>query len=120
MYRVRQHDWRNLSSTPSSPSRFRLESPQLWRVEHNTGEINRPTPLTFFSSCAVVDFVFGVVKWRSVVAGIVAIVCGVALTGLLFLGASGRGRATTTPVRPAPRDKADDDWLNTAMTLTGS
>ena len=48
--------------------------------------MNRPTPLTFFSICAVVDFVFGLVKFHSVVGGgIVAIVCGLPLTGLLFL-----------------------------------
>jgi hypothetical protein len=65
----------------------------MWRVEHNTGEMNRPTPVGFFSICAVVDFLFGLVKWHSVVAGIVAIVCGLPLTGLLFLvfRASGRG-----------------------------
>src|SRR5690349_4627749 len=48
--------------------------------------IMRPTSLAFFSICAVVDFVFGFVKWQSAVAGIVAIVCGLPLTGLLFLG----------------------------------
>jgi hypothetical protein len=48
--------------------------------------MSRPTPLVFFSIGAVVDFVFGLVKWHSVVAGIVAIVCGLPLTGLLFLG----------------------------------
>ncbi len=48
--------------------------------------MNRRTPLVFFSTCAVVDFVFGFVKWRSFVAGIVAIVCGLPLTGLLFFG----------------------------------
>jgi hypothetical protein len=49
--------------------------------------------LLSFSICAVVDFVFGLVKWHSVVTGIVAIVCGLPLTGLLFLGfrASWRG-----------------------------
>ena len=36
--------------------------------------MNRPTPLAFFSIGAVVDFVFGLVKWHSVVAGIVALV----------------------------------------------
>ncbi len=51
-------------------------------VEDNAGEMNRPTPLAFFSICAVTDFVFGLVKWHSVVAGIVAIVCGLPLTGL--------------------------------------
>jgi hypothetical protein len=55
-------------------------------VEHNAGEMNRPTPLVFFSICGVVDFVFGLVKWHLVVAGIVAIVCGLPLTVLLFLG----------------------------------
>jgi hypothetical protein len=70
-----------------------LESQRLLRVEHNAGKMNRPTPIAFFSICAVVDFVFGLVKWHSVVAGIVAIVCGLPLTGLLFLGfrASGKG-----------------------------
>jgi len=47
--------------------------------------MNRPTPVVFLSICAVVDFVFGLVKWHSVLAGIVAIVCGLPLTGLLFL-----------------------------------
>jgi hypothetical protein len=36
-------------------------------------EMNRPIPFVFFSICAVVDFVFGLLKWHSVVAGIVAI-----------------------------------------------
>jgi len=54
-------------------------------VEHNAGEMNRPTPLAFFSLCAVVDFVIGLVKWHSLLAGIVAIVCGLPLTGFLFL-----------------------------------
>jgi hypothetical protein len=48
--------------------------------------MNRPTPVVFFSICALVDFLFGLVKWHSVLAGIVAIVCGLPLTGLLFLG----------------------------------
>jgi hypothetical protein len=55
-------------------------------VEHNAAEMNRPSPLVFFSICAVVDFVFGLVKWHSLLAGIVAIVCGLPLTGLLYLG----------------------------------
>ena len=63
-----------------------MESPRLKRVEHDAGEMNRPTLLVFFSIGAVVDFVFGLVKWHSVVAGIIAIVCGLPLTGLLFLG----------------------------------
>jgi hypothetical protein len=72
------------------------------------GEMNRRTPLAFFSICAVVDFVFGLVKWHSVVAGIVAIVCGLPLTGLLFLVFGASWKATL--VRPAPRDKARR-WL---------
>jgi hypothetical protein len=39
----------------------------------------------FFLICAMVDFVFGWIKWHSVVAGVVAIVCGLPLTALLFL-----------------------------------
>ncbi len=66
------------------PSSIRIA--KIARLEHNAGEMNRPTLLAFFSICAVVDFVFGLVKWHSVVAGIVAIVCGLPLTGLLFLG----------------------------------
>jgi hypothetical protein len=57
------------------------------------GEMMSRTPLAFFSIGAVVDFVFGLVKWHSVVAGMVGIVCGLPLTGLLFLlfGASWKG-----------------------------
>jgi len=44
-----------------------------------------PTTLVFFSICAVVDFAWGCIKWHSVVAGVVAIVCGLPLTLLLFL-----------------------------------
>src|SRR5580700_6354359 len=47
--------------------------------------MKRPTTLVFFSICAVVDFVFGCIKWHSVVAGVVSIVCGLPLTLLLFL-----------------------------------
>jgi hypothetical protein len=49
------------------------------------GQMNPRTSLVFFSICGVVDFVFGLVKFHSVVGGIVAIVCGLRLTGLLFL-----------------------------------
>lgn len=49
------------------------------------GEMNRPTPLSFFSIGGVVDFAFGRIKWHSVFAGVVAIVCGLPLTALLFL-----------------------------------
>jgi len=47
--------------------------------------MKHPTALAFFSICAVIDFVFGWIKWNSVVAGVVAIVCGLPLTALLFL-----------------------------------
>ncbi len=59
-------------------------SRHLSMVEHNAGEMNRPTPLVFFSICALIDFVFGLVKWHSVAAGIVGMVCGSPLTALLF------------------------------------
>ena len=48
--------------------------------------MNCSTPLVFISICAAIDFVFGLVKWHSPLAGIVAIVCGLPLTGLLYLG----------------------------------
>jgi hypothetical protein len=56
------------------------------------GEMNRHR-LALLSICTVVDFVFGLVKWHSVVAGNVGMVCGLPLTGLLFLvfGASSKG-----------------------------
>jgi len=56
------------------------------RLEHNAGEMSRTSPLFFFSICAVVDFTFGYIKWHTVGAGVVAIVCGLPLTALLFLG----------------------------------
>jgi len=46
--------------------------------------MNRISPVAFFAICAVVDFVFGVVKWHSILAGIVAIPCGLPLTALLY------------------------------------
>ena len=51
-----------------------MESPREFK--HYTGEMNRLSPIAFFSICAVVDFLFGLVKWHSVLAGIVAIPCG--------------------------------------------
>jgi hypothetical protein len=47
--------------------------------------MTRPTALVFFSICAVVDFVFGCIKWHSVLSGVGAIVGGLPLTALLFL-----------------------------------
>jgi hypothetical protein len=51
---------------------------------HNGRRMNRPSPLLFFSICAVIDFVWGCIKWHSVVAGFVSIVGGLPLTVLLF------------------------------------
>ena len=51
----------------------------------NIREMNRPNPLIFFAICAVVDFVFGYIKWHTLGSGIVAIICGLPLTGFLFL-----------------------------------
>jgi hypothetical protein len=46
--------------------------------------MNRLSPLLFFSIGAVIDFVWGCIKWHSVVAGLVAIVGGLPLTALLY------------------------------------
>jgi hypothetical protein len=46
--------------------------------------MNRPTPIVFFSLCAVVDFFFGLIKWHSVFSGVIAIVCGLPLSALLY------------------------------------
>lgn len=51
---------------------------------HNAGEMKRLSPLLFFSICATVDFVWGRIKWHSVAAGLVAIVCGLPLTVVLY------------------------------------
>jgi len=60
------------------------------KLGHNAGEMNRISALLFFSICAVVDFAFGCIKWHSVFAGVVATVCGLPLTVLLFLFFRGR------------------------------
>jgi hypothetical protein len=49
------------------------------------GAMNRRTPLAFVSIGAVADFAVGLVRWHSVLAGVVAVVCGLPLTVLLFL-----------------------------------
>jgi hypothetical protein len=46
--------------------------------------MNRLSPLLFFSICAVIDFVWGCIKWHSVAAGLVAIVGGLPLTVVLY------------------------------------
>jgi hypothetical protein len=62
-------------------------------TREDNGQMRRLSPLAFFSIGALVDFVYGLVKWHSLLAGVVAIVCGLPLTGLLFLafGASWKG-----------------------------
>lgn len=62
-------------------------------VEHNAAEMSRPSGVVFFSFGAAVDFVFGLVKWHSIVTGIVAIICGLPLTGLLYLSFRTRWKA---------------------------
>jgi hypothetical protein len=62
--------------------------------------MNRPSPLVFLSICAVVDFVFGYIKWHTVAAGPVAVVGGLALTALLVWVSEHLGMAT---VNHAPR-----------------
>jgi membrane associated rhomboid family serine protease len=62
-----------------------LESQKSVQVEHNAADMSRPSAAVFFSIGAAVDFVFGLVKWHSIVAGIVGIICGLPLTGLLYL-----------------------------------
>jgi hypothetical protein len=59
--------------------------------------MNRLSPLPFFSICAVIDFVWGCVKWHSVAAGFVAIVGGLPLTALLYFvfRAFGKGSDAT-------------------------
>jgi hypothetical protein len=58
----------------------------IFTLVHNAGQMNSPSPVFFFSICAVVDFAFGYFKWHGVGAGLVSIVCGLPLTAFLFLG----------------------------------
>ena len=51
---------------------------------HNAVEMDRLSPLLFFSICAVCDFVLGWIKWHSVAAGIGAIVGGLPLNLVLY------------------------------------
>jgi hypothetical protein len=46
--------------------------------------LNRPSFLVFFSICAVVDFVFGFIKWHTLGSGVAAAFLGLPLTALLF------------------------------------
>jgi hypothetical protein len=64
-------------------------------------EMNRPTPLIFFSICAAVDFVWGCIKWHSVIAGVVAIICGLPLSALLFLVFRAFGKANDDSGSPS-------------------
>jgi hypothetical protein len=52
--------------------KFRSRSMTPMTKEHN-GQMRRPTPLAFFSICALVDFVFGWIKWHSVLSGVGAV-----------------------------------------------
>jgi hypothetical protein len=63
--------------------------------------VNRLNPIAFFTVGAVVDFAFGWIKWHSVGAGVVAILCGLPLTALLFLAfrASGNGKENRDPAK---------------------
>jgi hypothetical protein len=72
------------------PSRFACESQNRRVVEHNAAEMDRLSATAFVSIGAVVDFAFGLVKWHSIVAGIIGIVCGLPLTGLLYLSFGAR------------------------------
>jgi hypothetical protein len=60
--------------------------------------MRRPTPLAFFSICAVVDFVFGCIKWHSVLSGVGAIVGGLPLMAVLFFSTGRYGRAMKAPM----------------------
>ena len=52
----RHDDWRNIDE----PAAISIEIADVAaEVEHNAVEMNRPKALTFFSICAVIDFVFG-------------------------------------------------------------
>jgi len=47
-------------------------------------DMNPRSALVFFSICALVDFVFGYVKWHTVLSGVGAIIGGLPLSVLLF------------------------------------
>src|SRR4051812_15059503 len=69
--------------TFSTPTPVNNNHPAVVRsLAHNAGDMNRPSPLLFFSICAVVDFAIGCIKWHSFIAGVVGIVCGLPLTAL--------------------------------------
>lgn len=55
--------------------------------------MNRLGPLLFFSLFAVIDCVWGCIKWHSFAAGLVDIIGGLPLTALLYfvLRAFGKG-----------------------------
>jgi hypothetical protein len=59
------------------------------------------------------------VKWHSVVAGIVAIVCGLPLTGLLFLGFRASWKGNDDSGAPV-ETRRDDGWRNIPITLIDS
>jgi hypothetical protein len=55
------------------------------KQEDNAGGMNRMSPIVFFLVCGIVYFAFGWIKWHSVGAGVIAIICGLPLNALLFL-----------------------------------
>jgi len=59
--------------------------------------MNRLGPLRFFSICAVIDFVWGCIKWHSVPAGLVAIVGGLPLTAVLYFLFTAMGKSDDHP-----------------------
>ena len=54
-------------------------------LEHNASEMNRSTPLIFFSICAAVDFALGCINGHSVGSGVLYMFFGLPLNALLFL-----------------------------------
>lgn len=67
----------------------------------------RPNGLVFFAICGMVDFIFGLVREHSVLAGVVFIICGLPLTAF-FISFSELIAVATIPaakadVRPTGR-----------------
>ena len=73
-------------------------SPRIEAPDYDAGAMSRPTPILFFSIGGLADFAFGLIKWHSIIAGLVAVVCGFPLTALLFLFfRNTRDEASTAP-----------------------
>jgi hypothetical protein len=65
-------------------------------VAQNAGERKFPVAVFFFL-CAAVDFALAYIRWRSVGAGLVAIVFGVPFNVLLFFLSRAAWNVMTTP-----------------------